>query len=225
MFQSKTKPLFRTVVKPSHECGAIPGTKALLCPHFWFIGRGLQTPTPSLSPKGRLTQSLTRAARGCRDKAGAVGKQGPGPSACLPAPPGTHCTTYPELPCRNSGLTGCRLVTPGWAQDSWTPACYLTTNLSEHNYTLQSSPQILPIKKNTFLRTINEFGFFEYEPTVLLARPCNKAFSFPNSNISILVSLASLWVGKFQILWQSFSDKLSPQGIQWVPNMPQTQFL
>ena len=158
MFQSKTKPLFRTVVKPSHECGAIPGTKALLCPHFWFIGRGLQTPTPSLSPKGRLTQSLTRAARGCRDKAGAVGKQGPGPSACLPAPPGTHCTTYPELPCRNSGLTGCRLVTPGWAQDSWTPACYLTTNLSEHNYTLQSSPQILSAK-NFSPKLLGSSGF------------------------------------------------------------------
>ena len=118
------------------------------------------------------------------------------PNHRLPVPPGIHFTMYLELPCRNLGTTRVE------AGNSRLSTRLLDTSLLSYHqpirrqsHTLQSSPQILLIKKNTFLKTISEFGFFEHEPTVLLAWPCNKPFSFINSNISILVSLASLWVG------------------------------
>ena len=36
--------------------------------------------------------------------------------------------------------------------------------------------------KNFSPKTIGEFRFFEHQPPVLLARPCNKPFSAPNSD-------------------------------------------
>ena len=39
--------------------------------------------------------------------------------------------------------------------------------------------------KNFSPKTIREFGVFECEPPILLAWPCNKIFSAPNSGISV----------------------------------------
>ena len=46
--------------------------------------------------------------------------------------------------------------------------------------------------KNFSSQTIQEFGVFEHEPPVLLACPCNKPFSAPNSAVSVY--LTSLFV-------------------------------
>ena len=47
--------------------------------------------------------------------------------------------------------------------------------------------------KHFFLKAFGEFEGFEREPPILLAWPCNKLFSAPDSDI--LVSLASLCIG------------------------------
>ena len=51
--------------------------------------------------------------------------------------------------------------------------------------------------KNFSPKTISEFGGFEHEPPILLAWPCNKTFSAPNSDVS--VCLASLCLGRMNL--------------------------
>ena len=47
------------------------------------------------------------------------------------------------------------------------------------------------------LKTIQEFGFLEHEPPILLAWPCNKPFCAPDPDI--LVCLASLCIGHMNL--------------------------
>ena len=50
--------------------------------------------------------------------------------------------------------------------------------------------------KNFSQKPIKEFRFFEHKPPVLLAWPCNKAFSAPNlEQRKVLVCLASVCIG------------------------------
>ena len=74
-----------------------------------------------------------------------------------------------------------------------TPPCSLPTNQSDRtkSHTLQPSPQILPIETSP-PSTIGEFRVSEHEPPVLLARPCSKPFSAPDSDVSVF--LASLCI-------------------------------
>ena len=83
------------------------------------------------------------------------------------------------------------------------------------SWTLQPSPQILPIK-NVSLKTIKEFGSFEHEPPILLEWLFNKPFCAPNSDL--WVCLASLYVGHIELEFNNsarrsaFCDRFNTQG-------------
>ena len=53
--------------------------------------------------------------------------------------------------------------------------------------------------KNYFPKSIGELRSFEHEPPILLAWPCNKPFSAPNSK---RFGLAPLCVGHVNLFWQ-----------------------
>lgn len=80
------------------------------------------------------------------------------------------------------------MVTSDWAQDSW------NTSVSSPptNQKKATHPAVLPPNfayKNSSLKTMRVFGFFEHWA---IHSPCSKLFSAPNS--AILVCLASLCV-------------------------------
>lgn len=86
-----------------------------------------------------------------------------------------------------------------------TPPGYLPTNQSEDAHTpCHPSPKIC--LKNSSLNTIREFGSFEHEPPVLLAWPCNKPFSAPNSEVSVWLHHAS---GTWTWVWPWISQHVN----------------
>ena len=79
--------------------------------------------------------------------------------------------------------TGWNLKADDW--DSWS-----TTLLPHHqpirrkSVTLQTSPQILPVKTSPW-KSSGSSGDFEHKPPVLLAWLCNKPFSAPSSDVCL----------------------------------------
>lgn len=71
----------------------------------------------------------------------------------------------------------------------------------------EPSSQLLPIK-TFFPKTIEELKFSEHKPPILLAWPCNKPFSAPNSNFSLC--LASLCIGHRNLHSVTFLGYLGP---------------
>ena len=64
-----------------------------------------------------------------------------------------------------------------------TPPCYLTINQSKKSYLpVTLTPNVA--FKNPSLKAIRESGSFAHDLPVLLAQPCSKPFSSPNSNVA-----------------------------------------
>ena len=86
--------------------------------------------------------------------------------------------------------TGWNLKADDW--DSWS-----TTLLPHHqpirrkSVTLQTSPQILPVKTSPW-KSSGSSGDFEHKPPVLLAWLCNKPFSAPSSDVSVCMDSSCL---------------------------------
>ena len=168
-----------------------PGCKSFLCPPFLVYRKyaSLQPSWPSLSSKGQI-QTIANQGREGMQKQRRSSQETIAQLwvRVLVPPQGIYITIFLSSLAELTPLP--RMVaTSGWAWDSWSIALLPHHQpIGRKSHTLQPSPKILPVK--TFPKNHQRVrGFFEYKPPVLLAWPCNKPFSAPNS--SVLVCLAS----------------------------------
>ena len=124
---------FRSLIN-LRSCGALQYTNPFCVPCFLFVWNRLHSASSTFSEFHRvdLISCLSGKERNTEKKGGAVKKQqgSPGEGSWFLL---KECTwQYLGSPPR------WRMVTLGWAQDSWTPLWYLTTNQSEESlYTVE----------------------------------------------------------------------------------------
>ena len=158
----------------------------VLCPQFLICGKQASFSLLDISwvPKGRFEQVSVREGGECRDRE----EKSRNNSAATGRDPGSsgsniHNGTF-ELFCRTKAPSqvedGNFRLSPRFLEH-----CPLITSNHQKEVIHPTALTSHVAYKNFFRETTGGFGFLEHEPPILLAWPCNKHFSAPNSGFFV----------------------------------------